>query len=218
MHKNLSSSHLKASSPSSSNDSLHSVNSHTDTSDEPRKTLIKESNFLAFAVYQGLSRYVQQVLHDRKGPLESDTASYLLYCAVHSPFPNLLPNIMRELLKQAGNPNLVDPCLKITTWSAFLVHMNDMLCAYGLGYSEKWGEDDLRRAYIETTVVFVEKGANLHFTCKVKTIIHLSRVYLLNIDLSPRAAIELCLKDLPEYSYLGELCANKGALYYSRCT
>lgn len=211
MHKDLLFPKSKSSSPSSSDDSFHSVNSQPDTPDEMTTTLIKRPDFLAFATFYGLHRYVQQVLHDRKEPLESDTASYLLYCAVHSRSPWQPPYLIQDFLRQAGDPNLKDPCSKMTTWSAFLVRM-------------KWletGGEDLRRAYMDTTVVFVEKGANLHSIFKRSndgSFDYLDREYSLNIDLTPLAAIEMFFKDLPGYSYLGKLCANKGAPYYSRCT
>ena len=214
MHKDLLTLDHKASSPSSSNDSFHSVSTQPvsnqpDAPDELRKTLVKSPDFLAFAVHHGLHRYVQQVLHDRKEPLNADTVSYLLYCAVHSSSLNLLRFLLtQEFLRQAGNPNLKDPCSKMTTWSAFLGRMK---------WLEKEG-DDLRRAYMETTVVFVEKGANLHSICKFWKDASWSHGYSLIIDLSSLAVIELCFKDLPGYSYLGRLCADKGAPYYLRCT
>ena len=208
MHKDLLFPDSKSSSPSSSDDLFHSVNSQPETPGELRKTLIRKPDFLAFTAFNGLGRYVQQVLHNRKEPLESDTASYLLYCAVHSHYLYHSPCLIQEFLRQAGNPNLKDPCSKTTTWSAFLISMK---CLENEG-------DDLRKAYMETTVVFVEKGADLHSICKFSTIGLPYREYLLKIDLSPLAAIEMFFKDLPGYSYLGKLCANKGAPYYSRCT
>ena len=48
----------KAGCPSNSDDSFHNVNSYLDTSNGLRMTLVEEPNFLAFAVYYNLDRYV----------------------------------------------------------------------------------------------------------------------------------------------------------------
>ena len=218
MHKELLPSDSKASSPSSLIDSFHSVNSHADTSDDLRMTLVKKPDFLALAVYFDLRRYVQRAIHDRKEPLDADTVSYLLYCAVHS--LNMAQgrfsrtdslNLINEFLRQGGNPNLKDP--HITIWSMFLAEMHRDF------YMDENG-DESRRAYMKTAVTFVEKGADLHslFAVPSKSIDSDAMIYSLDLDLSALAVIDLCLNSQLEHSHLRDLCASKGAPYYSRCS
>ena len=197
--------------PSRSDDSFHSVNSQPDTPDELRKTLIKNPDFLAFAVYHSLHRYVQKVLDGRKEPLEPNTASYLLYCAVHcrSRYPSQW--LIEEFLRQGGNPNLKDPNLTITIWSVFLVRMHDDFQRYDY----LAGREESRRPYMESSVAFVEKGADLDSIC---TVTSYADGWSLDLDFSALAVIDLCLKDQLGYSHLRNLCATKDAPYFSRCT
>ena len=216
----------KVSCASSSDDSFHSVNSQPDTPDEVRKTLIKKPDFLALAVYSGLHRYVQQVIHDRQEPLDTDTVSYLLYCAVHSlkqpgrPFSVAGSaddqSLIKEFLRRGGKPNLKDSSLAITIWSTFLVNMHDGFLLYYLRFSKNTWEEG-RRDYMETAVAFVEKGADLHsiFAIRCKAA---AGYYWLDLDLSALAAIDLCLNSQLEHPHLRDLWATRGAPYYSRCT
>ena len=224
MHNELQVSDSKASSPSSSNESFHSVSSQPDTPDGLRMTLVKKPNFLAFAVYYDLHRYVQRVIHDRKEPFDADTVNYLLYCAVCSlrrPMRSVGVGVahdldlINELLSQGGSPNLEDS--PRTIWSRFLGGMHE-ICSLGSSVDE-W--DVTRRAYIETTVAFVEKGADIHSIFALSSRwIHSDKnmYYSLGLDLSALAVIELCLKDLVEYSHFKKRCDEKGAPSYSRCT
>ena len=215
----------KASSPSSSHESFHSVSSQPDTPDDLKMILVKKPNFLAFAVYCHLHRYVQRVIHDRKEPLDADTVNYLLYCAIHSfKKPIRIVNVgsahdlglINEFLSQGGSPNLRDS--HRTIWSRFLGEVH-RICIERSSVDE-W--ELTRRAYIETTVAFVEKGADLHSIFDLSSQIISSDedryYYSLDLDLSALAVIELCSKDLVEDSHLKKLCDEKGAPYYSRCT
>ena len=234
MHNELLFPDYKVRSRSSSNDPFHSVNSCPDTPDDSIMTVLKKPDFLAFAVYHNLHRYVQQVVHDRQKPLGADTVSYLLYCAVRSlveawrwygTHPADAQNLIIWFLRQCGNPNLGDSLM--TTWSRFLKIMHSNLYVmHHDSYDFKHVDgNELRRAYMQTTMAFVEKGADLHLICtfsdgeippprRYSMIVCIS----LFIELSPLAAIELCLGDLIEYSHLRDLCTSKGAPYYSMCT
>ena len=230
MHKELLPSDSKASSPSSSNYSFHSVNSYPDLSNDLGMTLVKKTSFLAFAVYHNLRRYVQKVLQDRKEPLDADTVSYLLYCTVNSRgMPWRSPIIGREFdlglvyefLRRGGSPNLRDSHL--TIWSTFLDGMRGSIYRYLMRNLEdnEHNENSLLRAYVELAVVFIEQGADLHSnfrTSKAGLLVVDYSDYFLEIEISPLAAIELCLKDVPGYSHLRKICAEKGAPYYLRCT
>ena len=232
LHKDLSSLDSKKEiSPLSSNDSFHSVNSQPDTPDDLRMALVKKPDFLAYAVYHGLHRYGQQVLHDRKAHLEPDTASYLLYCAVLSlnrPYPLKREeltgslNLIDEFLKQGGNPNLKDPMKdpNLTIWSTFLVGMHKHLDFFWPDYGLNESLNEAQRRYMQTTVAFVEKGAGLRSICTVPSspIGSEARHYSVYLDLSALLIIELSLRDQPELSHLRTLCATKGAPDYSRCT
>ena len=217
IHKDLRSLDSKANSPSSSNDSFHSVSSQPDTSDDLRMTLIRKPDFLAFAVYHSLHRYVQEVIHDRKEPLDADTVSYLLYCAVSSLVWEWQwgiigradgHDLINEFLGQGGSPNLKGS--RRTVWSMFLVGVHLIMSH----------ENESRRADAQTIMIFIEKGADLHSIFAIPSkIIHSSVMeYSLDLDLSALAIIELHLNNEPGYSHVRDLCASKGAPYYSRCT
>ena len=228
LHEDLRSLDSKTNSPSMSNDSFHSVNSEPHTPNDSRMPLVKKPDFLAFAVYYDLHRYVQKVIHDPNKPLGADAVSYLLYCAVHSlketrrwysVYPTDSQNLMIEFLRQGGNPNLKDSVLTKTIWSSFLVGMHRVFSLPSVRYQmDVW--EETYRAYMETTVAFVEKGADLHVICPVasKSINTVSENYSLDLDLSALAVIELCSNNQLGHSHLRGLCARKGAPYYSRCT
>ena len=227
MHKELLIPHSRAKSRSSSKDSFHSINSQPDIPDDSSMILLLKPDFLAFAVYYNLHRYVQKVIHDQKKPLGADAVSYLLYCAVQSlgkarrwygNYPADAQNIIIEFLGKGGNPSLKDSSLTKTIWSTFLLKMQEFFSSYPLIPPNEW--EVWRRAYMETIVAFIEKGADLHVICLVasKSMIGVAEDYSLDLEFSALAVIELCLNNQLEHSHLRDLCASKGAPYYARCT
>ena len=136
--------------------------------------------------------------------------NHLLYCAVSSLIRDL-PRwesidsaddliLVNEFLRQGRNPNWRQP--HGTIWSVFLDEMHRRL------FDDR-KPNELRRAYMQTTVAFVENGADLHsaFTVSNPSISLDGMTYSLNLDVAASAIIELCLPNQLEQSHLRHLCA-----------
>ncbi|KAL8828356.1 MAG: hypothetical protein Q9191_002639 [Dirinaria sp. TL-2023a] len=196
---------------------------------------LQQRDFLTLAASSGLLLHVQHALRNYTAPLDTDTASRLLYWSIFSidskvvsglrPAHQILPplSLANEFLKRGGNPNLgASPS---TTWIWFLLAMLYYLHIFQ--YSDKQSFDldeaekiDIQRAFMRTTLAFIENGADLHVTCS-------SSMYSLELDesrvsfkvhLSALVIIKLCLLDQPEIFRVINKGNAEGARYYSKCT
>lgn len=227
---------VEVSPQSSSKDSLYSIR--------------KELDFLAFAAWNALSRYVLQVLHSQKVPLETGAANCLLFCS-ECPIGMSLQEVDErymagiiltgECLRQGGNPNMVDPfnfSYIPTIWPNFLVKMHKSIRLRVHRYHRPFPTADLtklRKVFSQTTLAFIENGADVHtlqhiavnpnrivptsFRGKAHEYqIQVQHNYVLDVELSPLAIIELCLNDQHEITQIKDICVAKGAHSYLRFT
>lgn len=234
-----------SSSASSSRDSFYSIATQPWAHHCCVKFVGRQPDFLAFAAWSGLSRYVQQVLVSKKVSLERGAADCLLYCAEHSIEPDLersreaimaAVTLIGECLRQGADPNTKDPLhlaptSNVTVWSNFLEDMHDCL-HYDLYAHADIAE--LRKLFLQTTMAFIDNGADLHiiitsvvdsgssvapsFEDKMyKRQIPIRRYYEFKVELSPLAIFELCLHDPNEVTQIKEICVAKGARSYYGC-
>lgn len=234
-----------SSSASSSRDSFYSIATQPWAHNCCVKFVGRQPDFLAFAAWCGLSRYILQVLHSKKVPLETGAATCLLYCSEHSIEPTLerseegimaAVTLIGECLRQGADPNMKDPLRiaptsNVTVWSIFLENMHDCLHYDSYAHADL---AELRKLFLQTTMAFIENGADLHiiitpvvdsgssvaprFEDKIyKRQIPIRRYYEFKVELSPLAIFELCLHDPNEITQIKEICVAKGARSYYGC-
>lgn len=144
---------VRKSSRSSSPDSLYSARS------ESRLFLTRPFDFVGHAAFYGLSYYVLKKLDLQPKPLHKEYANYLLCCTVwalsHDLIwlrrTNLVPNqldLVAELLRRGGNPNIYVEDFSTTIWGKFLCNT-------------QWGDRADRSVFVVTTKTFLERGADI---------------------------------------------------------
>ena len=137
---------VKWSSRSSSPESFHSARC------ESRFVLNRPVDFLGHAASYGLTCYVLNGLDLRPKHLDKDYETYLLCCCVwalchRSARPKQF-DIVAELLRRGGNPNIFVGDFQTTIWGKFLWKAPSKLSA--------------QTAFAVTAKIFLENGADVH--------------------------------------------------------
>lgn len=198
--------------------------------------------------FHGSSHYVQQMLECREKSCGPGILDYILYCSIFfasyemgedCQFTRAL-RIVPELLRRGADPNA--DFLMRTIWREYLGRMLGHL-AFMLNwrYNAKIHSNVTQRPYhvnwdaiVMPTIAFVEYGADVHKIWHF----HFGHTIILStngigpiseagtiesacsfdIQLSALSALNLCLRDKPEYPLIREMCIARGAFSYAKCT
>ena len=121
-------------------------------------------DFVGEAACWALSSYVLGMVDMQQKPLERNYVNYLLYCAVCAvndgrTLPKSL-NLLTELLRRGGDPNMYTEDSSITVWRLFLERI-------------QWYAHRQSAALVAITKLFLDKGADVHM--RVRTLWRESR-------------------------------------------
>ena len=191
-----------------------------------------EWDFLLLAALYGLHRYVQQNLKYGSFMCDRDAAAYLLYSSMLL-FSNAehaaslgFDRIISSLDYTNGILNRdVDPNYKVnddlTLWSVLLLGMHNVLRTWTWHRSDK-AMDNLKNAFANTAILFIDRGADLAVkeTLKLNIILRMYQHigYVVWLDLSVLGVLESCLMGQRELFRIKEACKCAGAFSYARCS
>ncbi len=191
-------------------------------------------DFLGFAAFFGLGRYVEHILELQFGQWKPATADYLLGCTVYGfsrsrysrQFFSSQLQLVVALLKRGADPNT--EVLGSTVWGYFLRTLYNLYC-----YRY---ESALREAeWTNTALVFLGSGANVNerTCCQLNTrrdrrregmYHHLSfsgsvelLLYRIKLHLSARSILQQCFSRNSYFSEVEQTMTASGATLYLEC-
>ncbi len=178
-------------------------------------------DFLGLATQFHVSMYVQEELAKIEQNLDSDHATYLLACALRvwpswgsSQYSNHFV-LMGNLLKKGAHPN--STVSGTTLWHQFLQCMFE---------SKVHAIFEIGGIWSELTLKFLQYGADVYGTVsplnadpvllaqdRERSILH----GIIRFQMSPLSVIQLCLKGVPAFAKVEDLCVVKGGSSYIKC-
>ena len=193
-------------------------------------------DLLGFSAWFGLFQYVSHTIHSQLGRLNSDTANYILSCAVcgseslrgYTTLERL--NYVCALLKQGADPNLENG--ERTIWRSFLGRLHDWF--YGANGCERYRCDqqlwDI--GWMNSVQAFIERGANTNEETCFNVLQRLNPVevahplsstrlklaaYSIKINFSAVSVLEQCFANSSGFAQIEEACIASGASMHSEC-
>lgn len=211
-------------STSSSQGSFYSLNSAPKTILPSATTSQIPCDFLGLAAYHGVSIYVQEQLASTGTQPDPDRATYLLACALKG--LNVWTNTMYAypepfaligpLLEKGADPNTMT--FGSTLWHHFLESMFTVKLLNHVGLHSVQ-----LRYWAELALNFLRSNANVHGEVIIsewdmydETLLSRESGYAIftNYQMTPLSLIQLCLKDVPGFADLQDLCVAKGSYSY----
>ena len=184
-------------------------------------------DFLGFAAWHGLSKYVEHILGSQSGQPTAEIADYLLRCFVHSlDYCLMEPKLIPILLKRGADPNV--ETLNGTVWGLFL------LVLYEGCSEEAWDSEDLLCVWARPSVkAFLGNGANFNeeIHCHLKRSLASQNVthsvnsssiamtsYTIRLRLSARSVLQQLYDRSPSFFEIEDTLIASGASLYLECT
>lgn len=190
-------------------------------------------DFLGFAAYWGLSRYVLDVFDLQRNGLDDLYIDYLLYCSTHAlgqplywyatEWISASLKLTEGLLSRGGNPNAYAEGPSTTIWGLFLNIGNCLPRKF------------TNRAIQTTAQAFLDAGADAH--TKIRTRCHAARYHArifdldsapvklddgrivhFDVEVSALALVRSCSKYAPEWKPVDEIILAKGGYEFHRYT
>lgn len=187
-------------------------------------------DFLGFAAYWGLPRYVLQVFDLQRNGLDDPYIDYLLFCstnavrrALHCATTNTewvsqSLKLTEGLLSRGGKPNAYAEGFSTTIWGSFL-NLGNLLA-----------RDSTNRAFHATVQAFLDAGADAH--AKLRTRYHAGGIYLdsapvnfddgrivrFDLEVSALTLVRSYSKYAPEWKPVDEIILVKGGYEFHKYT
>ncbi|KAL8791994.1 MAG: hypothetical protein Q9195_005412 [Heterodermia aff. obscurata] len=201
--------------------------------DEPNLKTSSKCDFLLLAASYGLHRYVEEALNHEGLMCDRDRAAFLLYGSMlalsevytHQDHEIMMASLefAKEVLKRDVDVNhkvLGD----FTLWSLFLWRMHDELRSDMLIHMTTSGVPQLQNAFAKTALAFVDRNADLTTKEALKLQVRVglgaehSWRYVIWLELSVLAVLELCLTGHRELFRIREVCKSAGAISHACCS
>ena len=187
-------------------------------------------DFLGFAAWCGIYKYVGLTLDSQSRPQNLSTAGYLLGCAVGGLDRLLIDwswhlKLISALLKRGADLNI--EASKRTVWGCFLQKLHN--ACYGRSLEQ---DPSIDTGWRKTVRAFLDSGANVKESIcynlgqdifedvnhsASSTPLKLTR-YLIKLDLSALSIIQQCFGNDPKLSEFEDACITSGAILHSECT
>ena len=220
--------------PSDSSSSLKSKTQHTSEPSNDGILTPYPVDFLGFAAYFGLHKYVEHILDLQSGRQNTSIADYLLSCAVDGfrvkyrmEATKSYMKLISALLKRGANPNMKS--LESTVWGSFLRKLYDLYYWDGSSYGK--ASEILQLVFLDTVREFIGSGANVNETfCLILdetvdpqfrsgTLIPSSvESYRISLQISSLSILQQFFAKIPILSEIEDACITSGALSYFECT
>lgn len=192
-------------------------------------------DFLGFAAWCGLHKYVEHTLDSQSVRQNPSTIDYLLCCTVNGFVyglrlgTNSYMKLVSALLERGANPNT--KALEGTVWGSFLQRLYRM-CFYTFA---NWLPSEISELLVTgcwgTVRKLVESGANLNedvcfilskglpgsMTHSGTSTLDLSS-YRISLHLSASSVLQQCFANTPVLSEIENACIASGASLYFECT
>ena len=188
-------------------------------------------DFLGFAAWSGLDKYVEYILGSQSEQRTADTVDYLLRCSVHGlkiirsgSFAEF--KLIQTLLKRGADPNMEN--LDRTPWGVFLQEL------YEQYFGWHW---DLRNCLADSwwhsVKAFLGSGANVNekthcrldrnfaapnVTHSVNSSSRVMTSYTIRLRLSARSVLQQLLAKSPNFFETEDILIASGASLYLECT
>ena len=222
----------KSASTSSSQGSFYSLDSAPKAILPSATTSQMPFDFLGLATFRGVILYVQEQLAStgKQPHPDPDRATYLLACALKTlnswaysghEYPKAFA-LVGQLLEKGADPNTMT--FGPTPWHQLLQLMFKVKLMTHLGYPDVLVQ---LRYWAELTLKFLRSNANVHGEVNIseghmydETLLGRKSGYSIftKYQTSPLSLIQLCLKDVPGFADLQDLCVAKGGCSYLKCT
>lgn len=213
---------------------LKSKNQHTSEPSNDGILTPYPVDFLGFAAWNGLHKYVENTLDSQSVRQNPNTTEYLLSCAVDGlggPYKRDLfglTKLISALLKRGANPNR--KTRESTLWGSFLRTLYHMRCA------RPWDPSKILKLLdtgCEGTVTeFLRSGANVNervclffkyplfesvINSVSSTVLRLM-AYRINLHISALSILQQCFAKIPILSEIEGACIASGASVYYECS